>query len=155
MGIPHNVLFRNQKKLTYVSPDFLRRGATNWAQRTLEGQTSSQHLGKLPTTWLPWYTQRAEDILDTRPPPVPPQVGRMPQQIARQEKHTGGRLPPASWTTFWRPQNMRMCLARGAGVSPRQSRETCKAFDKWGIPFRDKDFIRRVLWAKLLVVDIP
>ena len=48
---------------------------------------------------------------------------------------------------------MLMRLARGKGKTSQQTEEVWKAFDRLDLPYGDKDFIRRALWAKLPVAD--
>ena len=44
-------------------------------------------------------------------------------------------------------------LAQGKGKKPQQTAEVWKAFERLHLPYGDKDFIRRALWAKLPVAE--
>lgn len=63
MVVWHDVPFRNQNSLTFVSPELVRRGITQWAQPIYHRGISPQHATRLLPTWLPRYWGRMEDIL--------------------------------------------------------------------------------------------
>ena len=110
MLVWHNPLFRDEKGLTYHSPNLIRQGVRCWEQLADEGVILDHLLGIVALTWRARYAaQTAEyySILQARSGPPAPEV-----QPAQGKGGWGGRKADlAGWSGGWGKQRVLLHIA--------------------------------------------
>ena len=144
MPVWHNPLFRDEKGLTYHSPNLIRRDVRCWEQLADEGAIPKHLLSIVAPTWHARYAAKAAEyysILQARSDPPVPEV-----QPAQGKGGWGERKADlAGWSGGWGKQRILLQVAQAEKAEARQPLGVWRAFRQLRLPDHDRYLVKNTM----------